>query len=95
MGDVQRPSGFLVSEDNALSVLKALALAGGGTRTSALNKTRIIRQTPNGVEEIPISLKKILYAKGVGCGPSERRHISYREVRAKLRHIARRTQPWG
>ncbi len=63
VGDVQRPSGFLVSEDNALSVLKALALAGGGTRTSALNKTRIIRQTPNGVQEIPISLKKILYAK--------------------------------
>jgi polysaccharide biosynthesis/export protein len=63
VGDVQRPSGFLVSEDNALSVLKALALAGGGTRTAALNKTRIIRQTPNGVQEIPVRLKKILYAK--------------------------------
>ncbi len=63
VGDVQRPSGFLVSEDNALTVLKALALAGGGTRTSALNKTRILRQTPNGVQEIPIPLKKILYAK--------------------------------
>jgi len=63
VGDVQRPSGFLVSEDNAISVLKALALAGGGTRTAALNKTRIIRQTPNGVQEIPIKLKKILYAK--------------------------------
>ena len=63
VGDVQHPSGFLVSEDNALSVLKALALAGGSTRTSALNKTRILRQTPNGVQEIHISLKKILYAK--------------------------------
>src|ERR1017187_8644097 len=63
VGDVQRPSRFLVSEDAALSVLKALALAGGGTRTAALNKTRIIRQTPNGVQEIPVRLKKILYAK--------------------------------
>jgi polysaccharide export outer membrane protein len=63
VGDVQRPSGFLVSEDNALTVLKALALAGGGTRTSALNKTRIVRQTPNGIQEIPVSLKKIFYAK--------------------------------
>jgi polysaccharide export outer membrane protein len=63
VGDVQRPSGFLVSEDNALTVLKALALAGGGTKTSALNSTRILRQTPNGVQEIPIRLKKILYAK--------------------------------
>jgi len=62
VGDVQRPSGFII-EDNALSVLKALALAGGSTRTSALNKTRILRQTPNGVQEIPIQLKKVLYAK--------------------------------
>ena len=63
VGDVLRPSGFLVSEDTALSVLKALALAGGGTRTSALNKSRILRQTPNGLQQIPIRLKKILYAK--------------------------------
>jgi polysaccharide export outer membrane protein len=62
VGDVQRPSGFRI-EDNTLSVLKALALAGGSTRTSALNKTRILRQTPNGVQEIPINLKKVLYAK--------------------------------
>ncbi len=63
VGDVLRPSGFLVSEDTALTVLKALALAGGGTKTSALNRTRILRQTPNGLQEIPIRLKKILYAK--------------------------------
>jgi len=62
VGDVNRPSGFLI-EDNALSVLKALALAGGSTRTSALGKTRILRQTPNGVQEIPVDLKKVLYAK--------------------------------
>ena len=62
VGDVQRPSGFRI-EDNTLSVLKALALAGGSTRTSALSKTRILRQTPNGVQQIPVNLKKVLYAK--------------------------------
>jgi polysaccharide export outer membrane protein len=62
VGDVNRPSGFLI-EDNALTVLKALALAGGSTRTSALNKSRILRQTPTGIQEIPIQLKKVLYAK--------------------------------
>jgi polysaccharide export outer membrane protein len=62
VGDVQRPSGFRI-EDNTLTVLKALALAGGGTRTSSLGKTRILRQTPNGTQEIPVDLKKILYAK--------------------------------
>ncbi len=62
VGDVGRPAGFLI-EDGSLSVLKALALAGGSTRTSALDKTRILRQTPTGVQEIPINLKKVLYAK--------------------------------
>jgi polysaccharide export outer membrane protein len=62
VGDVAHPSGFLI-EDTNLSVLKALALAGGSTKTAALGKTRILRQTPNGVQEIPIDLKKVLYAK--------------------------------
>jgi polysaccharide export outer membrane protein len=62
VGDVQHPSGFMI-EDNGLTVLKALALAGGGTRTSALNKTKILRQGSNGIQEIPINLKKVLYAK--------------------------------
>jgi polysaccharide biosynthesis/export protein len=62
VGDVNHPSGFLM-EDSGLSVLKALALAGGSTRTSALKKTRILRQTPNGIQEIPIDLRKVLYAK--------------------------------
>src|SRR3984957_17064255 len=49
VGDVNHPSGFLI-EDTNLSVLKALALAGANTRSSALNKTRILRQTPNGIQ---------------------------------------------
>jgi polysaccharide biosynthesis/export protein len=62
VGDVQRPSGFLM-EDNSLTVLKALALAGGSTKTSSLNATKILRQTPNGVQEIPVRLKRVLHAK--------------------------------
>jgi len=62
VGDVNRPSGFMI-EDSNLSVLKALALAGGSTRTAALSKTKILRQTPNGIREIPVNLKKVLYNK--------------------------------
>ncbi len=62
VGDVQHPSGFRI-EDASLSVLKALALAGGNTHTSSLSKSRILRQTANGIQEIPINLKKVLYAK--------------------------------
>jgi len=67
VGDVQRPSGFMI-EDTSLSVLKALALAGGSNRTAALNKTKILRQTPNGIQEIPVQLKKVLYAKAPDVG---------------------------
>ncbi len=62
VGDVARPSGFMI-EDNTLTVLKALALAGGGTRTASLNNSKILRQTPNGVQQIPVQLKKVLQAK--------------------------------
>jgi polysaccharide biosynthesis/export protein len=62
VGDVNHPSGFMI-DDNELTVLKALALAGGSTRTSALNRTKILRQTPSGLQEIPVDLKKVLFAK--------------------------------
>jgi len=62
VGDVARPSGFMI-EDNTLTVLKALALAGGGTRTASLNGSKILRQTPDGVKEIPVPLQKVLRAK--------------------------------
>lgn len=62
VGDVGRPSGFSI-EDDTLTVLKALALAGGQTRTSSLNGAKLIRQTPSGVQEISVPLKKIIEAK--------------------------------
>jgi polysaccharide export outer membrane protein len=62
VGDVGRPSGIMI-EDANLTVLKALALAGGTTKTSSLNGARVLRQTSTGVQEIPVPLKKILQAK--------------------------------
>lgn len=62
VGDVQHPSGFII-QDGTLTVLKALALAGGGTRTSSLNGAKILRETPNGMQEIPVHLKKVIQTK--------------------------------
>jgi polysaccharide export outer membrane protein len=62
VGDVTRPSGFMI-EDDTLTVLKAFALAGGATRTASLNKSKILRQTPNGITELPVPLKRMLQAK--------------------------------
>ncbi len=63
VGDVNRPSGFLMDNGGKLSVLQAIALAGGTTSTAKLSGARIIRKSPQGVAEIPVSLKKMLEAK--------------------------------
>jgi len=62
VGDVGRPSGFLMDSGH-LTVLQALALAGGTTRTAKLGSVRIIRKGPEGMTETPVQLKKILEAK--------------------------------
>jgi len=64
VGDVGRPSGLLIDNVN-LTVLQAVALAGGPNRTAKLNGTRIIRKTSgaNGMSEMTVPLKKMLRAQ--------------------------------
>lgn len=64
VGDVGRPSGLLV-DNGTLTVLQAIALAGGANRTAKLGAVRILRKsdTPNGIAETPVPLKKMLEAK--------------------------------
>ena len=62
VGEVGRPSGFLMDSDN-LTVLKVIALAGGTTRIAKMNGVKIIRKGPNGMTETPVELKKMLQAK--------------------------------
>jgi polysaccharide export outer membrane protein len=63
VGDVTRPSGFLMDHDGRLSVLQAIALAGGATPSAKLNGARIIRKGPAGLTEVPVQLKRILQAR--------------------------------
>ena len=65
VGDVARPSGFLIDTEN-LTVLKVVALAGGTNRTAKLNGAKIIRKGPDGMTEIPLELKKMLLGKSPG-----------------------------
>ena len=46
-----------------MTVLKAIAMAGGPNSTAALNAAKIIRHTAQGPQETPLALKKILSAK--------------------------------
>jgi polysaccharide export outer membrane protein len=48
---------------NDITVLKAIALAQGTNPNAALNGARLIRKTPEGSKDVPLSLKQILAAK--------------------------------
>ena len=63
VGDVGRPSGVLV-DNGTLTVLQALALAGGTNKTAKLGASRILRKGPDGgVTEMKVAIKKMLEAK--------------------------------
>jgi polysaccharide export outer membrane protein len=63
VGDVGKPSGLLV-DNGTLTVLQALALAGGTNKTAKLGGARIIRKSPDGgVTETKVAIKKMLEAK--------------------------------
>jgi polysaccharide biosynthesis/export protein len=62
VGDVGHPAGFLV-DNGSLTVLQALALAGGANHTAKMGGTRIIRKGPTGMTETRVPLKKMLEAK--------------------------------
>lgn len=59
IGNVNKPGGYPMT-DNQLTVLQALALAGGNSPLSALDRAQIVRQVKGAREAIPISVKKIL-----------------------------------
>jgi len=65
VGEVQKPGGFVLQNNENISVLQALALAEGPTHTSAISRARIIRTDPStgGRTEIPMDLGKILSGK--------------------------------
>jgi polysaccharide export outer membrane protein len=62
VGDVGRPSGLLV-DNGSLTVLQALALAGGTNKTAKLGGAKLIRKGPNGMTETKVEIKKMLEAK--------------------------------
>ncbi len=65
VGEVKKPGGFVLKSNENISVLQALALAQGLTRTSSKSKARIIRTDESTGERIEIAtdLSKILAGK--------------------------------
>jgi len=58
VGDVGKPGGFLIENNDRLTVLQAIALAQGTNKTAALNKSKLIRKTQTGREEMPFRSRK-------------------------------------
>lgn len=65
VGEVKKPGGFVLKSNENISVLQAVALGEGLTRTAARSKARIIRtdEKTGGRTEIPIDLGRILAGK--------------------------------
>ncbi len=64
VGEVQRPSGFVMENGQPITVLQAIALAQGTTKNAKLGSARIIRKSPDGeYHEIPLALGDMLKAK--------------------------------
>ncbi len=62
VGDVGHPAGLLI-DNGSLTVLQALALAGGPNHTAKMSGVRIIRKGAEGMTETRVPLKKMLEAK--------------------------------
>ncbi len=65
VGEVKRPGGFTLKSNENISVLQALALAEGLTRTSAKSHARIIRtdEATGKRLELPVDLGRVLSGK--------------------------------
>ncbi len=64
VGELQRPGGFQVEHNNRLTLLEALALAGGPAHYAKLSNARLIRRSPTGREELKVNLQKVLLGGG-------------------------------
>jgi polysaccharide export outer membrane protein len=64
VGELQRPGGYQVEHNNRLTLLEAVALAGGLTRVAKGSESRLIRRAPTGREELTVDLQKVLYGGG-------------------------------
>jgi polysaccharide export outer membrane protein len=62
-GDVKMPGGFVMEQNENLTVLQAIALAQGLNSTASLKRVRVIRRSSGKLEEIPVELKQIMAAK--------------------------------
>lgn len=60
LGAVKSPGGFLINNNEQISLMQVLSLAGGWDKAAALSKVRLIRKVPQGHEQLMLDLKRVL-----------------------------------
>ncbi len=63
LGEVGHPTGLVMEGEERLTVLQALAMAGGAGKDAKFKGARILRKGSQGVLDVPVPLKEILNAK--------------------------------
>jgi polysaccharide export outer membrane protein len=65
VGAVHKPGGFILGQEESLSVLQVLSLAEGPEKTAATNRAKIMRPILGTAkrEEIPVNLAKLMAGK--------------------------------
>ena len=63
LGEVHKPGAYILNSTGAVTVLQVVAAAGGPTHFAAPGSTRMLRRTPNGLQERSVPLKALLRGK--------------------------------
>jgi polysaccharide export outer membrane protein len=63
LGEVLKPGGYVLNSSGGVTLLQVVAAAGGPIRGAAVGRTKMLRRTPNGLQELPVPLKALLHAK--------------------------------
>jgi polysaccharide export outer membrane protein len=65
LGEVSKPGGYVLGSGAGagVTVLRVVAAAGGPTRNARIGGTKMLRRTPNGLQELPVPLKDVMHAK--------------------------------
>ena len=63
LGSVLKPGGYVLNAASGATLLRVIAAAGGPTEAAALGKAKMLRRTGNGLQQLPLPLKKLLGAK--------------------------------
>jgi len=63
LGEVGKPGGYVLNSTGGVTLLRVVAAAGGPTHVASVGRTRMLRRTPTGLQELRVPLKELLHAK--------------------------------